>query len=244
MPGTVSGITALYSASRRVATKQKRPILRALKILALIVLAALLIPYVLTPFYRTGHPVSTLMIWRRLTGAPVSRQWIDLHAMSPSLPRAVVGAEDAHFCKHHGIDFGALREAINDAQEGEGVRGASTITQQVAKNLFLWQGTSFIRKALEFPLATLDRPGAAEAADPGDLSQHRRARSVRAVRRRNRLRLRLRAFGRNVVAAGGGAAGVDPAQPASAQCPPAGDWGEATRRNLHGAGAGGNDLLA
>jgi monofunctional glycosyltransferase len=136
-----------------LATRQKRPILRALKILALIVLAVLLIPYVLTPFYRTGHPVSTLMVWRRLTGAPVSRQWIGLHAMSPYLPRAVVGAEDAHFCKHHGIDLGALREAINDAQEGEGVRGASTITQQVAKNLFLWQGASFIRKALEFPLA-------------------------------------------------------------------------------------------
>jgi monofunctional biosynthetic peptidoglycan transglycosylase len=127
--------------------------LRAIKILVLIVLVALLIPYVVTPFYRTGHPVSTLMVWRRLTGAPVARQWIDLHAMSPSLPRAVVGAEDAQFCKHHGIDFGALREAINDAQDGEGMRGASTITQQVAKNLFLWQGTSFIRKALEFPLA-------------------------------------------------------------------------------------------
>jgi monofunctional biosynthetic peptidoglycan transglycosylase len=127
--------------------------LRALKTLVLIVLVALLIPFVVTPFYRTGHPVSTLMVWRRLTGAPVSRQWIELHAMSPSLPRAVVGAEDAHFCKHHGIDFGALREAINDAQDGEGMRGASTITQQVAKNLFLWQGPSFIRKALEFPLA-------------------------------------------------------------------------------------------
>jgi monofunctional biosynthetic peptidoglycan transglycosylase len=127
--------------------------LRVLKTLALIVLVVLLIPYVLTPFYRTGHPVSTLMLWRRLTGAPVSRQWIDLHAMSPYLPRAVVGAEDAHFCKHHGIDFGALREAINDAQEGEGIRGASTITQQLAKNLFLWQGASVIRKGLEFPLA-------------------------------------------------------------------------------------------
>jgi monofunctional biosynthetic peptidoglycan transglycosylase len=128
--------------------------LRALKTLALIVLVALLTPYVLTPFYRTGHPVSTLMLWRRLSGAPVSRQWIDLAAMSPYLPRSVVGAEDAHFCKHHGIDFGALREAINDAQDGEGMRGASTITQQVAKNLFLWQGgASYVRKALEFPLA-------------------------------------------------------------------------------------------
>jgi monofunctional glycosyltransferase len=127
--------------------------LRAIRILLLLVLAALLVPYVLTPFYRAGHPVSTLMIWRKLQGEPVVRQWIDLAAMSPYLPRAVVGAEDAHFCKHHGIDFGALREAINDAQEGEGMRGASTITQQVAKNLFLWQGPSYVRKALEFPLA-------------------------------------------------------------------------------------------
>jgi monofunctional glycosyltransferase len=128
--------------------------LRALKTLALIVLVALLIPYVLTPFYRTGHPVSTLMLWRQLSGAPVSRQWIDLGAMSPYLPRSVVGSEDAHFCRHHGIDFGALREAINNAEEGEGMRGASTITQQVAKNLFLWQGgAGYIRKALEFPLA-------------------------------------------------------------------------------------------
>ena len=127
--------------------------MRLLKTLALIVLVTLLVPYILTPFYRTGHPVSTLMAWRKFSGAPMSRQWIDLRAMSPYLPRSVVGAEDAHFCKHHGIDFGALREAINDAEEGEGMRGASTITQQVAKNLFLWQGASFIRKALEFPLA-------------------------------------------------------------------------------------------
>ena len=127
---------------------------RAIRIAVLVVLGLLLLPYVLTPLYRTGHPVSTLMLWRRLSGAPVSRQWIDLPAMSPYLPRAVVGAEDAHFCKHHGIDFGALREAINDAQEGEGMRGASTITQQVAKNMFLWQGgASYVRKALEFPLA-------------------------------------------------------------------------------------------
>jgi monofunctional biosynthetic peptidoglycan transglycosylase len=128
--------------------------LRVLKPLALIVLVALLVPYVLTPLYRTGHPVSTLMLWRRLSGAPVTRQWLDLGAMSPYLPRSVVGSEDAHFCKHHGIDFGALREAINNAEEGEGMRGASTITQQVAKNLFLWQGgAGYVRKVLEFPLA-------------------------------------------------------------------------------------------
>jgi monofunctional biosynthetic peptidoglycan transglycosylase len=113
----------------------------------------LLLPYLLAPFYRAGHPVSALMAWRYLTGAPVSRQWIDLGAISPSLPRSVVASEDAHFCKHHGVDWGALREAIGDAQEGEGLRGASTITQQVAKNLFLWPLPGFIRKLFEFPLA-------------------------------------------------------------------------------------------
>ena len=119
----------------------------------LLVVAALLLPYVLTPFYRAGHPVSALMAWRTLKGAPVTRQWVDFSAISPSLPRAVVGAEDAKFCSHHGIDWGALQDAIDDAEEGEATRGGSTITQQVAKNLFLWPGRSVVRKALELPLA-------------------------------------------------------------------------------------------
>jgi len=103
--------------------------------------------------YRYGHPVSTLMAWRWLTGAPVSRQWVDLGAMSPWLPRAVVAAEDAKFCSHHGIDWDALHAAIDDAEEGDATRGGSTITQQVAKNLFLWPGRHVVRKALELPLA-------------------------------------------------------------------------------------------
>jgi monofunctional glycosyltransferase len=119
----------------------------------LIALVALLAPYLLAPLYRLGHPVSTLMAWRYLSGASMSRQWVDLAAMSPSLPRSVVASEDAKFCTHHGIDWGALREVIDDAEDGEVVRGGSTITQQVAKNLFLWQGRSVVRKALEFPLA-------------------------------------------------------------------------------------------
>ena len=119
----------------------------------LIALGLLLVPYLLAPFYRAGHPVSALMAWRYITGAPISRQWVDLAAMSPSLPRSVVAAEDAKFCRHHGIDWGALREVIDDAGDGEVVRGGSTITQQVAKNLFLWPGRSVVRKALEFPLA-------------------------------------------------------------------------------------------
>ncbi|HEX9471548.1 MAG TPA: monofunctional biosynthetic peptidoglycan transglycosylase [Bradyrhizobium sp.] len=128
--------------------------MRIVRTLLLILLVALLLPYLVTPFYRTGHPLSSLMAWRYMTGAPMSRQWIDFAAISPMLPRAVVAAEDAKFCSHHGIDWGALREVIDDAEEdGEVTRGGSTITQQVAKNLFLWPGRSVVRKALEFPLA-------------------------------------------------------------------------------------------
>jgi len=127
--------------------------LRIARYLFLIVLLLLLAPYLVAPFYRAGHPVSTLMAWRWLKGAPVSRQWTDLSAMSPYLPRAVVASEDAKFCSHHGVDWGALREVIDDAEDGEVTRGGSTITQQVAKNLFLWPGRSVVRKALELPLA-------------------------------------------------------------------------------------------
>src|ERR1700720_4683571 len=136
-----------------VCLEPEAPNLRLARNLLLIVLALLLVPYLVAPLYRTGHPVSTLMAWRYLTGAPMSRQWIDFSAIAPSLPRSVVAAEDAKFCSHHGIDWGALRDVIDDAEDGEVARGGSTITQQVAKNLFLWQGRSVVRKALEFPLA-------------------------------------------------------------------------------------------
>jgi monofunctional biosynthetic peptidoglycan transglycosylase len=129
------------------------PDLRIVRILLLLLLAVLLLPYLVTPFYSAGHPVSALMAWRWLTGAPVSRQWIDFKAISPYLPRSVVGSEDAKFCSHHGVDWDALQDAIEDAEDGEAQRGGSTITQQVAKNLFLWPGRSVIRKGLELPLA-------------------------------------------------------------------------------------------
>jgi monofunctional glycosyltransferase len=123
-----------------------------LALLALL-LAVLVLPYLVAPLYRTGHPTSALMAWRYLTGAPVLRQWVDLSAMAAPLPRSVVASEDAKFCTHRGVDWGALREVIDDAEDGEPSRGGSTITQQVAKNLFLWPGRSVVRKALELPLA-------------------------------------------------------------------------------------------
>ena len=127
--------------------------MRIVRTLLLFVLLLMLLPYLVAPLYRIGHPVSTLMAWRWLTGEPVSRQWVELGAMSPWLPRSVVASEDAKFCTHHGIDWDALRDVLDDAEDGEVARGGSTIAQQVAKNLFLWQSRSVIRKALEFPLA-------------------------------------------------------------------------------------------
>ena len=127
--------------------------MRIVRNLFLIVLSVLLLPYLVAPLYRVGHPVSTLMAWRWITGAQVSRQWVDLNAMSQALPRSVVASEDAKFCSHHGIDWDALRDVIDDAEDGEVTRGGSTITQQVAKNLFLWPGRSVVRKGLELPLA-------------------------------------------------------------------------------------------
>src|SRR5215475_4513598 len=127
--------------------------LRIVRILLLIILLLLLLPYLVAPFYRAGHPVSPLMAWRWLKGAPVARQWVDLTAMSPYLPRTVVASEDAKYCSHRGVDWDALREVMDDAEDGEVTRGGSTITQQVAKNLFLWPGRSVVRKGLELPLS-------------------------------------------------------------------------------------------
>lgn len=94
---------------------------------------------------------STLMLGRWLTGKQVERQWQPLERISPHLVRAVVTSEDQRYCLHRGVDFTALREVLDD-EDGPS-RGASTIPMQVAKNVYLWPGRSYLRKALEIPLA-------------------------------------------------------------------------------------------
>jgi monofunctional biosynthetic peptidoglycan transglycosylase len=118
-----------------------------------IALVALVLPYLITPFYRWFWPVSTQMLWRMATFSPVERRWTPLSEIGPPTIVAVIVAEDSRFCLHHGVDFGALAEAIGDALEDGELRGASTITMQVARTLFLWQGRSYLRKLLELPLA-------------------------------------------------------------------------------------------
>jgi monofunctional biosynthetic peptidoglycan transglycosylase len=113
----------------------------------------LLLPYLVVPFYRFVNPVSTLMLWRWATGARVTRVVVPLARIAPVLPATVIASEDGRFCSHMGVDFEEIRDALEDADDLSEVRGGSTITQQLAKNLFLWGGRSYVRKALEFPLA-------------------------------------------------------------------------------------------
>jgi len=120
-------------------------------VIALLVLVGA--PYLIAPLYRFVNPISTLMLWNWVTGERVERIWIPITQMSPSVPLAVIVAEDGRFCTHRGVDFGELWAAIREADGLGEARGGSTITQQVAKNLFLWQSRSFVRKALELPLA-------------------------------------------------------------------------------------------
>lgn len=121
--------------------------------LALALVAILLLPYALVLLYGAVNPTSTPMLWRHLRGAPVEHAWVPLDRIAPVLARTVLASEDARFCAHRGIDWRELRAAIGDAEELADLRGGSTITQQTAKNLFLWGGRSFLRKGLEAPLA-------------------------------------------------------------------------------------------
>jgi monofunctional glycosyltransferase len=103
-----------------------------------------------TVLYRwVNPPISTLMIGRSLAGTGIERTWVPLERISPHLMRAVILSEDGGFCRHRGVDWAAIEEAI------ESDRGGSTITMQVVKNLFLWPSRSYVRKAIEMGLAYL-----------------------------------------------------------------------------------------
>jgi len=113
----------------------------------------LLVPYLMTLVYLFINPISTLMMADRLMEKPVIRIWVPLKKISPHLVNAVVASEDDAFCSHFGMDFNQLEKSIRKAEaRGQPVKGTSTISQQLAKNLFLWNGRSILRKILEVPL--------------------------------------------------------------------------------------------
>ncbi len=118
-----------------------------------VVLVALL-PFFLTPIaIVVDPPFSSLMLWRLWEGNGIDQRWVSLDDIAPVLPNTVLMTEDARFCLHHGVDWDAVQEVIEGVADGDAPRGASTITMQTAKNLFLWPHRSYVRKLIEVPLA-------------------------------------------------------------------------------------------
>ncbi len=123
---------------------------RLLRWLGLGVLAFVVGSFAWVLLYRfVDPPVTWLMVRDRVEGRHVLQSWVALDGMSRAMPRAAMGAEDAGFCAHHGFDFAAMAVAAERNVEGGKLRGGSTISQQTAKNAFLWPGRSLIRKGFE-----------------------------------------------------------------------------------------------
>ena len=130
---------------------------RLLRWLGLAVLGWLALSWLAVLVLRFVPPATSAVMLERRAGAwlhgerdfRLRQHWVPWSQVSPWVPLAMVAGEDQHFPYHHGFDFGAIQQAIDAADEGRRLRGASTISQQTAKNLFLWEGRSYLRKALE-----------------------------------------------------------------------------------------------
>ena len=125
-------------------------LVRALAIALVVSVAPVVIYRVVNP------PLTPLMVMRKLAdGEPVRMSWVPLPRISPALVHAVVASEDETFCRHHGFDWVQMGEAWHRLQSGHRMRGASTISMQTAKNVFLWPGRSLVRKGIEAYLTVL-----------------------------------------------------------------------------------------
>jgi len=107
------------------------------------------------PFHWIDPPTTAFMLQDRSNRKPVLYEWLSWKNMGVAPPIAVVAAEDQKFASHFGFDVKSIRESVEDFNDGASLRGASTITQQVAKNLYLWPSKSFFRKGIEAYLTVL-----------------------------------------------------------------------------------------
>lgn len=124
--------------------------IRAARYLSIVVGIALILSVIWTVVYRFADPPgSFVMLERDFSGEKISNPWTPFEEISPHLVRAVIAAEDTRFCLHHGIDLVAIKRAIDDNKGRSRMRGASTISQQTAKNAFLWNGGGWPRKGAE-----------------------------------------------------------------------------------------------
>ena len=137
------------SPRRSLVRTIRRWVFRCVLIFVLISVGSVLL------FRWAPPPVSSFMLQQYLRdrvtgqGEDIAYDWAPYRAISPDLALAAIAAEDQKFPNHHGFDFDSIRQALDVSQRGGRLRGASTISQQVAKNLFLWPGRSFVRKGLE-----------------------------------------------------------------------------------------------
>jgi monofunctional biosynthetic peptidoglycan transglycosylase len=154
-----AGPRQLAAVSSRA--KSKSPIGRLLRGLLLFVLVVGVIgPVVTVAIYRfVPPPMTWLMVQRMVEGRGFDRDWVPIDRMSPTLVRAVIAGEDANFCEHHGFDFNAIKKALAHNEKGGRVRGGSTISQQTAKNVFLWPQRNWVRKGLETYFTVLIEAG-------------------------------------------------------------------------------------
>ncbi|PZQ62411.1 MAG: monofunctional biosynthetic peptidoglycan transglycosylase [Phenylobacterium zucineum] len=107
-------------------------------------------PVIVVAVYRfVPPPVTFLMVQRLFEGQGLDHRWVPLEKISPNLVRAAIAAEDARFCEHRGFDVAAIEKAMAANAKGKKLRGGSTISQQTAKNVFLWPGRDWVRKGLE-----------------------------------------------------------------------------------------------
>lgn len=132
----------------RAKTRKRRPLLTLLLILALIPIGGVVLHRFVPPLF------TILMVKQAVAGHGMDYRWRSLDHISPRLVEAVIAAEDARFCQHHGFDVEAIQKAMeaNERAEQRGSdkrRGASTISQQTAKNVFLWPSRDWVRKGLE-----------------------------------------------------------------------------------------------
>lgn len=127
--------------------------MRLVRISAIILALAALWPAAGLLAHSIGHPPTPLMLWRGLSGETVTRHWMPLSRIDRDVVVTAIASEDNGFCGHGGVDWEELLDVVDE--EGGPSRGGSTITMQLTKNLFLWNGRSVVRKAIEIPLSML-----------------------------------------------------------------------------------------
>lgn len=141
------------------AAETPRPKRRRRPLLTLLVVLCLL-PFIGVALHRFVPPPPTLLMWQQaIKGQGMDYRWRSLNDISPNLVYSAIAAEDARFCSHRGFDMAAIRQALEANERGGRVRGGSTISQQTAKNVFLWPGRDWVRKGLEAGYTVLIETG-------------------------------------------------------------------------------------